>query len=681
MRLLHVLSAAGVALYAGIVSAQCPDGTPPPCVGMRTPTPTDPNVIAILPFRVSGADRSLAYLRDGLVELLAAEFTGEGGPRAVDPGVTLLTWSNAGGNRSHLTADAARGVARKLGAGQVLLGAVVGTPRRVTLTASIYDVAGREVRVQPVVIEGTADSLASIVGSLSARLLARRAGVWNISANDPGTMSSEALRAYVAGRAAIRAGQREKAIGHLTRALELDSTFAFSAYWLTMLDALNNGAPNPREFQLAWSQRHRLGAERRLLLEMVFGPTGRGSGSSEADLLHAREKAAEALPRSAEAWYLVGDQYFHFGGLLGYSDWMVRAKAAFERAFALDTLPGVAHLVTLAFLEGDFSRHARLVDVLARVQPEASMTLWERYMEALKSGSRGAARAARRRFAGSPQASYGWPWVAGVPLPITELDSLLRDLATFATTQDQREAALFHESRVASNAGQPERALRARRKAFGGDSLERELEAVSWAEHDSAAAEQLSSFLRQATTPPNAWRMHCEIVLSRLRRADTSGVARILTTLRSEAPPGAQLCFDLTTNIVASLPPKGTAAPLFRSDSVLRRAPRGAQQNWNHDLGLAFARHGEWRAAATATRRRSLAWPVPLAVSMRDLGRWSALAGDTATAVQAFRRYLGLREQAEPAIRPEVDSIRVELLRLTPARKQERKVGVTGSGR
>src|SRR5437870_7394997 len=45
----------------------------------------DPKVVAVFPFRVAGAEAALSYLREGMVDLLAAKLTGEGGPRAGDP--------------------------------------------------------------------------------------------------------------------------------------------------------------------------------------------------------------------------------------------------------------------------------------------------------------------------------------------------------------------------------------------------------------------------------------------------------------------------------------------------------------------------------------------------------------------------------------------------------------------
>ena len=56
--------------------------------GRPPSAPLDNNVIAVAPFRVS-ADPSLAYLREGMLDLLSANLTGEGGPRATDPRASL----------------------------------------------------------------------------------------------------------------------------------------------------------------------------------------------------------------------------------------------------------------------------------------------------------------------------------------------------------------------------------------------------------------------------------------------------------------------------------------------------------------------------------------------------------------------------------------------------------------
>ncbi|MDF1505364.1 serine/threonine-protein kinase, partial [Roseisolibacter sp. H3M3-2] len=57
--------------------------------------PLDAQVVAVAPFRVTGSDPSLRYLREGMLDLLAATLTGEGGPRSADPRAVLSAWRRA----------------------------------------------------------------------------------------------------------------------------------------------------------------------------------------------------------------------------------------------------------------------------------------------------------------------------------------------------------------------------------------------------------------------------------------------------------------------------------------------------------------------------------------------------------------------------------------------------------
>ena len=61
------------------------------------PGAVDPAVVAIAPFRVAAADSSLGYLREGLVDLLAAKLGGEAGVRPVDPRSVLSVWRRGAG--------------------------------------------------------------------------------------------------------------------------------------------------------------------------------------------------------------------------------------------------------------------------------------------------------------------------------------------------------------------------------------------------------------------------------------------------------------------------------------------------------------------------------------------------------------------------------------------------------
>ena len=138
---------------------------------VRDPAP-DQNMMAVVPFRVSTADPALHYLREGMLDLLAAKLTGEGGIRATDPRQLLDAWRRAGGSETNeLPRENALLLARRLGAGRLLLGDVVGTPTRLVITASLLG-SLRGDSIAKVNVEGPPDSLAWLVDRRAATLLA-----------------------------------------------------------------------------------------------------------------------------------------------------------------------------------------------------------------------------------------------------------------------------------------------------------------------------------------------------------------------------------------------------------------------------------------------------------------------------------------------------------------------------
>ena len=83
--------------------------------------------------------------------------------------------------------------------------------------------------------------------------------------------------------------------------------------------------------------------------------------------------------------------------------------------------------------------------------------------------------------------------------------------------------------------------------------------------------------------------------------------------------------------------------------------------------GLIFESLGENERAFTAVRRRATWWNQDhtyLATQLREEGRLAALAGHRDRAIAAYRHYLALRSDPDPALRPQAERIRQELLRL-----------------
>ena len=95
------LAAGGVVAAALVLSLAWLGGRP-------RPPETDRRVVAIAPFRVTGADSSLAYLREGMVDLLATKLGGTTSLRPADPRTLLAAWGQAARGGELREADAVR---------------------------------------------------------------------------------------------------------------------------------------------------------------------------------------------------------------------------------------------------------------------------------------------------------------------------------------------------------------------------------------------------------------------------------------------------------------------------------------------------------------------------------------------------------------------------------------------
>lgn len=635
--------------------------------------PVDPQRIILLPFSVTAPEGALDYLQQGIPELLVAEFNGDGGPVAVDPGTTLRAWRAAGARTLGLAE--ARAMARRLGAGQALLGSIVGSASRLTIRAVIVDAGRDSARMHNVTVSGSSDSLPTIVADLAGQLLSRGLGAWRLSAQDPGTASSEALRAFMRGRDLYTTGRMDQAGAAFRAALTLDSTFALAAYWLTVMVASESGhlggldGPQGQSFaRAAWRHRSRLGPEPLSLLVAMVGDSGPVPGRSRLARHRAMEEAALStnLP---EAWVVAGESHFHFGALLGLADWAQRARSAFSRALSIDpTLQsGLQHISTLMALDHDTIALQRWLDEVSADAPEPAFST-EQYVLALLRGDREAVARARSRLA-----DRGILPDQGNPaIPGPELDSIMAGLLARADTftAPRRAGLACQAAWLAANRGQAERA-RALRLECVTDAEEADLETLRFAEDDSAAAFRLG--VAPPSSEPAGWRVPCEVSLFRLRRGDSTGAGAAVRALPSWAAREAAVCARLIDALSSALQPPAPTRPLVVMDSIMRHkawsAPAGDMNpHWNYDLALGFARHAAWPEAAAAARRRLFGRPIRLAVMLGAEGRYAALAGDTVRALPALRAFLRLRDDPDAAFRPAADSARVLLSRLEGAR-------------
>ena len=238
------------ALAAGPLAAQqCPDGSPPPCRAVIAAAPQrvalDANVIAIFPFRVTGASADAASLREGAMDLMSLALDEQAGLRVVNSRTLMARARNFTDATS--VADAAA-VARSLGAGTMILGNAVVVGTQVRARAELHDLMRT---AQPVSVEarGNTSDPAPIIDSLAsalARLRLTAGGATRRAVSEFASTSPQAIRLYLAGERLERLGQWQEAADSLLRAIDVDSTFALAWYRLSVATSFGATLPQGR---------------------------------------------------------------------------------------------------------------------------------------------------------------------------------------------------------------------------------------------------------------------------------------------------------------------------------------------------------------------------------------------------------------------------------------------------
>jgi tetratricopeptide (TPR) repeat protein len=619
-----------------------------------------------------------------MVDLVAAKLPGGGGLRAVAPRATLAAWrSEAAGGAD----DPARAVARRLGAGLVLDGSVVGAPSRVTLSATLRDAAsGASVGSGQAI--GPADSLPVLVDRLVVALLAGRSRV--TTQQLAGVTSLAALRAYLAGVAAHRAARYDEAGQHFDAALREDSTFALAALaavpasW-RQADRGSVAAIEARAFRM----RARLHGADSIVLHALLGdtvPDSRSILGSIADL----EQAVAVVPDRVELWFELGDRQLHFGVLQDYPDALPRAKRSLERALALDSSYGIAvdHLLLLALHERDSVAAARLAPLFRRTGSRGDAEGAFDWVLAELLNDTAAMREVRARIPSMPAASLSW--LSALP----QLETGGIDVSAMAVAQVGRNASTVGEARraansaraLALNAGRPTAAEQASQRAVesGGPpafiDFVRVVAANYW-DGDRAAGE--AALHRLATTPGDprdqagdapGWSA-CAEGLQGVATDDADQVSRAAARFRalSRSPvpePTAdnrRLCASVLEAALAVSSGRADApVRLAYADSLFIFSPVSVY--WYYTLVVArlHVALGDPAMALHILRRRWVGVGENAAIAllspgMREEGRLAEMIGDTAGAIRAYRHYLSLRADPEPALVPQRDSVRAAL--------------------
>jgi len=336
--------------------------------------------LAVFPFSVRGSP-TLDYLREGMVDLLSAKLEGTTGVRSIDPRATIA----AARGTDRLEPRRAAAAALRLGARWLVLGDVVEIAGRVTLGATLYSTNDPARPVLTRSVEGDATRLAELVDDLAGQVLAgqirtRDTALTRIASLT--THSLPALKAYLAGEQALRAGRDAEADGLFQEAVNLDSTFALAKYRLAIITVWV-----PRADVLALAEDAARHADRLTPLARDLLLAYRAYRLGAADQAERSYRQITAThPDNVEAWIMLGETWFHHNPYRGRNQ--EESETAFRRALALDSINphALIHLARAAAFGGRRATLDSVVSQFLALYPSAERGLELRALRAFAAG-------------------------------------------------------------------------------------------------------------------------------------------------------------------------------------------------------------------------------------------------------------------------------------------------------
>jgi tetratricopeptide (TPR) repeat protein len=411
---------------------------------------------------------------------------------------------------------------------------------------------------------------------------------------------------------------------------------------------------------------------------------------STAEFIHATEHYVELAPDSPDAWALLADWLFHFGPALGLEDSHVRSIAAFKRALELDSTfaPALEHLPGLYGEAGDTAALRAVMRQLLTTDSTADDADALRWYAAMKLGDSATVRAMRARLDKSGTANLFSVVIAALEdnIGLPDMRRAVATLRANAVSEEVREYMIRLQQLLAWDAGRPAESQQLGEQIQNTDSPLRTVQAALAWDGDSAAGASAARILeedvhRPPPPEPEARERYVGEVFAlaeyHLARKDASVARRAEKLLRDlPAPPDrpwlghdphlAALLLEAQLSALDHRP--DARALLVRADSALRTNAEPVVFVALGNLVVAglWEANGDPARALDAVRRRifALVHPPFLTTMLRQEGRLAELAGDRPGAIEAYRRYLALRTNPEPSIKPQVEQVRTELARL-----------------
>ncbi len=653
----------------------------------------DPHLIAVAPFGMNAVgEPGMDDLGHQLPALVQQRLPGDGGPQAVV----------VGAGDSPTSAAAAR-LGRSAGAGLLLIGNVAMVSGRLTFTATLRDLRNDSVVSRVDGISGPPDSLPALVDRLVAVALIDQLGVAPQQRLALASLPLAALRQYLGAIALFKHGEWFKAGEGFKAVLSTDSTCYPAALWgasvaMMQLDA---GAAR-RPLALARAQLGRMSDADTLQLHSLSitredGVTRLSVAERLRNLDDAASSPSSSSPRS---WYLLGERLFHDGPLLGIKDMLRMAARSFDHVVEADPeyLPALGHSIDLAAAAGDTAKVRRLGALYFSLDSVGDLSDFYHWRVAIALGDpRELERVRARMDRFSPASLEQVVNVAQLDGEgISDAANAARTLWAQSGAGNQARWAFTKQRELALNRGRPSEAtaLLAQWQRTGAPFRPREgmaevVNALFWGADTSFPAawvdEQVKLLGRPPRgpvirTPEDEDNIRCGTSLwlaLRGRGPIAESEIPILRPSKADSREGddAPLC---RATVEASLAwrnhGRDPMTDLERLDSLVASVP--SVTTWllaaaNLTAARLWEAEGDLDRALVAVRRRPYITDVNeprvlvgLSTMLREEGRLAAITGDTAGAITAYRRYLALRDDPEPAVTGEVAEVRTDLARL-----------------
>ena len=329
----RLLAAAGVAVAAAAIGAGLLRREPGPAAGVNPR-----HSILVLPFDNLRDDRAVDWLRDGSVSMLGLNLSQWNDLTVVDhERVHDLLAKHRLRSSDDVGLDMARRLAREAGVWTVVLGDFAQAGDSLHLTARVYDVAsGNRVDVARVDdrsgtdVRPMFDNLAATLLDLSGAPNEVRIGLARST-----TASLEAYRAYLAGVEQLNRWDLAGAERDLQRAIRVDTTFGLAYYKLALtrgwiVGTVDSTADAAIVRATAYSAN--LPAHDRTVINAYRALLG-------GEYAAARSGYQQLLVRDqtdADAWYGLGEAWFHDTTGTNAAPYWTQAIRAFKRTLALD---------------------------------------------------------------------------------------------------------------------------------------------------------------------------------------------------------------------------------------------------------------------------------------------------------------------------------------------------------